>query len=63
MTSPLQSLIKNLKERFPNELPPKHTELSELSYLQGNQEVVEYVISFLKANEEELNRDSILSGS
>ena len=63
MTSTLQQLTENLKERFPNRLPPRHTELSELCHLQGNQEVVEYVLIFLDANAEELERESLLEGS
>ena len=63
MTTVLQQLTEDLKLRFPNTLPPKHTELSELSFLQGNQEVVEFVLDYLKANEQEVERESILRGS
>ena len=63
MTSTLQQLTVNLELRYPNKLPPKHTELSELCHLQGLQEVVEYVIHYLQANQEELDRESILKGS
>ena len=63
MTSTLQQLTENLALRYPNKLPPKHTELNELCHLQGQQEVVEYVIQYLRANQEELDRESILKGS
>lgn len=63
MTTVLQQLTENLTARFPNELPPRHTELSELCHLQGNQEVVEYVLSYLQANDKEVTRESLLRNS
>ena len=63
MTTTLQQLVTNLDARFPNVLPPRHTEISELYYLQGQREVVEYVLSYLKSNQQEDDRESILKGS
>jgi len=37
--------------------------IEEFRYLQGNKEVVDYVIAFLHAHDEELERDKLLRDS
>ena len=60
MESTLQKLLEKLKARFPNELPPMGTRYDELIHLQGNQEVIEYIESFVVSNQEEIDRDGLL---
>lgn len=59
----LQSLLSNLELRYPDVLPPTNCDLAKLRYLQGNREVVDYVLQYLTANEEDMARDDILRDS
>ncbi len=60
MTSTLQTLVSNLQLRYPDELPPTTVSLERLRYLQGNKEVVDYVLQYLTDLSEEIDRDDIL---
>lgn len=60
--SVLENLAKDLQKRFPNVLPKGDTSIDKIQKLQGNQEVVDYILSYLHANEQEIKRESILKG-
>lgn len=63
MASTLTSLVTALRDRYPNTLPTDKMTIEEFRYLQGNKEVVDYVIAFLHAHDEELERDELLRDS
>lgn len=47
----LQTLLNQLNLRFPNELPPKGTCSNELYYLQGQQEVIDFIQEMMEKDE------------
>ena len=61
MESTLQKLLEKLKARFPNELPRLVDGIEDIRFLQGNQEVIEYIESFVVSNQEEIDRDGLLN--
>ncbi len=63
MTSTLQNLVSDLQARYPDELPPNNITIDQLRYLQGNREVVDYILQYLTNNEEDIERNDILRDS
>lgn len=47
----LQTLMNQLKIRFPNEVPTKGTDINELYYLQGEQSVLAFIQELLEKDE------------
>lgn len=64
MTSTLQSLVSVLRDRYPNTLPlhndKEPMDIEKFRFIQGNIEVVHFVMAYLNANSEEIERDELL---
>lgn len=63
MTSMLQQLASDIQLRYPDTIPKVQVTGEEIALLQGQQQVVEYVLTYLKANAKEIDRDEILGDS
>ena len=65
MTSTLQELVEALELRFPEVLPKieEGKQMTEYEFLrlQANREVVDYVLSYLQINSEDIDRDGLLN--
>jgi len=46
--STLQTLLDKLQLRYPNKLPPVGTDINELYYMQGQLDVVTYIITTIQ---------------
>lgn len=59
----LLKLAENVQQRFPDKLPKIQVTGEEVALLQGQQQVIEYILTYLQVNSEEINRDDILRDS
>lgn len=49
---PSMELIKHLKEKYPNKLPVSQVSLEELSFLQGQQSIIQQLEVLYNQNED-----------
>lgn len=59
----LRKLAEDVQKRFPDKLPKIQVTGEEVALLQGQQQVVEYILTYLQVNSEEILRDDILRDS